>query len=109
MKSVFLIFITIIVSNFFFSQVKVGENPNNINSSAALEIESSTKGFLPPRITTNQRDAISNPSVGLLIYNTTTNCMEYYRPTGWYSMCPRLATLTTLTLSSITEIGRAHV
>lgn len=105
MKSVFFSFITIIFSNFFFSQVKVGENPNNINSSAALEIESSTKGFLPPRITTNQRDAISNPSVGLLIYNTTTNCMEYYRPTGWYSMCPRLATLTTLTLSSITGIS----
>ena len=43
---------------YFFSQVKVGENPSNINSSAVLEIESTNKGFLPPRMTTAQRDAI---------------------------------------------------
>ena len=105
MKPFLFCFIVIFLSNFFFTQVKVGDNPTNINGSAALEIESSTKGFLPPRITSIQRDAISNPSVGLLIYNTTTNCMEYYRPTGWYSMCPRLATLTTVIASSITGVS----
>jgi len=58
-----------------FSQVKVGENPNTINPSAGLEIEYTNKGFLPPRMTTAQRDAIQNPVLGLQIYNTTTNCM----------------------------------
>ncbi len=103
-KSIFS-FLVFFTTYSLFSQVKVGENPNTINPSAGLEIEYTNKGFLPPRMTTIQRDAIQNPVLGLQIYNTTTNCMEYYRPTGWYSMCPRLATLTTVTASSITGVS----
>lgn len=44
-----------------------------IDGSAILEARSTTKGFLPPRMTTAQRDAISSPSDGLIIYNTTTD------------------------------------
>jgi len=104
MKSIFT-FLLILLYFTTFTQVKVGENPNNLNNSALFEMESTSKGFLPPRMTTAQRDAIQNPVLGLQIYNTTTNCMEFYRPTGWYSMCPRLATLTTVTASSITGVS----
>ena len=104
MKSIFT-FLLLLLYFTTFTQVKVGENPNNLNNSALFEMESTSKGFLPPRMTTIQRDAIQNPVLGLQIYNTTTNCMEYYRPTGWYSMCPRLATLTTVTASSITGVS----
>ncbi len=58
------------------AQVKVGDNPTTINASAVLEMESTNKGLLPPRMTTLQRDAISNPAKGLAIFNTTSNSLE---------------------------------
>lgn len=58
------------------AQVKMGENPKELNASALLELESSNKGFLPTRLSTSQRDAISLPAKGLLIYNTSTNQIE---------------------------------
>lgn len=47
-------------------------------TSAQLDVQSTTKGFLPPRMTTTQRDAIVSPANGLTIYNTTLNRMEIY-------------------------------
>ena len=58
------------------AQVKIGENPNTINDAALLELESSSKGFLPPRLTNDQRNAITNPPTGLLIYNTDEGCLQ---------------------------------
>lgn len=52
------------------------------NAAALVQIDSTTQGFLPPRMTTAQRDAISSPPAGLLIYNTTTNKLNVYT-TAW--------------------------
>lgn len=49
-----------------------------INNSAILTLTSTTKGFLPPRMTTTERDAIASPALGLMIYNTTTNKHQGY-------------------------------
>jgi hypothetical protein len=51
--------------------------------SARLQINSTTQGFLPPRMTTAQRDAITSPATGLQIYNTSTNANNYYDGTAW--------------------------
>jgi hypothetical protein len=51
--------------------------------SAKLDVQSTTQGFLPPRLTTTQRDAISTPAAGLMIYNTTTNKHQGYDGTVW--------------------------
>lgn len=59
-----------------FAQVKVGNNPTTINASSVLEVESTTKGFLPPRMTEAQRDAIASPAQGLVIFNTTVPCLQ---------------------------------
>lgn len=53
------------------------------NSKAALEITSTTKGFLPPRMTGAQRDAITSPPTGLVVFNTTTNKLNAYNGTSW--------------------------
>jgi hypothetical protein len=87
------------------AQVKIGDNPNSVSGSAVLEVESVSMGFLPPRMTTAQRNAIPAPVFGLQIYNTDSNCMEYYRPSGWYSMCPKLPTLSTNAITSITGVS----
>ena len=46
------------------------------DASAGLELDSTTSGFLPPRMTTTQRDAITLPATGLMVFNTTTNRLE---------------------------------
>lgn len=63
-------------------------------ASAMLDVVSSNKGFLPPRMTTAQRDGIVSPAVGLVIYNTSTNCLNFYNGTEWYSTCGAPATPT---------------
>ena len=46
-------------------------------------MESTTKGFLKPRMTTTQRDAIASPATGLTVYNTTTNTNDTYLGGAW--------------------------
>jgi hypothetical protein len=50
-------------------------NSNILNNGAEVEIASTTQGFLHPRMTTAQRDAIASPAAGLTMYNTTVNCL----------------------------------
>ena len=50
-----------------------------------LDVKSTSKGFLPPRMTTAQRDLISSPATGLTIYNTSKNCYETYNGSSWVS------------------------
>ena len=55
-------------------------------SSAVLEVGSTTQGFLPPRMTIAQRNAISDLSIGLMIWNTTINQLEVYNGSLWVNM-----------------------
>jgi len=56
---------------------------NAADASAQLEVRSTTKGFLPPRMTTTERDAITSPAAGLMVYNTTTNKAQCYNGSTW--------------------------
>ena len=62
---------------------KVGIGKTNVDNSAALEVSSTEKGFLPPRMSTTQRNAIIGPATGLIIFNTTTYALEYYNGSSW--------------------------
>jgi hypothetical protein len=70
-----------------FGQIPRGAvvNGTTIDASAIFQVNSTTKGFLPPRMTTTQRDAIVSPATGLRIYNTTTNTNDTYNGTVWQS------------------------
>lgn len=61
----------------------VGIGTTNPNSSALLDITSTTKGLLMPRMTTAQRNAIVSPADGLLIYNTTTEELNQRQNGAW--------------------------
>jgi uncharacterized protein (TIGR02145 family) len=65
---------------------QVGIGTSNPAASAKLDVTSTTKGFLPPRMSTVQRDQISSPAVGLIIYNTTTESLEIRTSSGWLSL-----------------------
>ena len=57
---------------------QVGINTNNPDASSALEIESTTGGILIPRLTETQRDAITEPATGLMIYQTNQTTGFYF-------------------------------
>jgi hypothetical protein len=55
----------------------------SLNASSILQADSTTKGFLPPRMTTTQKNAIASPATGLELYDTTLNQKSYYDGTSW--------------------------
>ena len=72
-----LLSVAIIATSFTgFAQVGIGTPTPD--ASSVLEVKSTTKGFLPPRMTQIQMDAISSPTEGLIVY--CTNCT----PKGFY-------------------------
>ena len=74
-------------SNIHNNGAGVGIGTAAPNASAKVEIASTTQGFLPPRLTSIQREAIFSPAIGLVIFNTTTNCLNFFIGTGWNEAC----------------------
>jgi uncharacterized protein (TIGR02145 family) len=81
------IFILLICLSVTFTFAQVGIGTTNPDASSVLDVNSTTAGFLPPRLTTIQRNAIISPAVGLTIYNTTINCIEWWNGSLWYNGC----------------------
>ena len=54
----------------------------SLNSSACLQADSTTRGFLPPRMTTTQKNAITAVA-GLVLYDSTTNKLQCYNGSTW--------------------------
>jgi hypothetical protein len=98
---------------FFFTSLLnaqgVGINTTGADAhpSAMLDVNSTSKGLLPPRMSTTQRDAIASPATGLTIYNTTTNCTNSFDGLGWREVCgsPTYAYITSLSCGSATNNG----
>lgn len=61
------------------TSAQVGINTTNPDPSAILDVSSEVGGFLAPRMTTLQREAIVNPAQGLLVYDTTEEAFLYYQ------------------------------
>ncbi|MDO7854743.1 glycine-rich protein [Hymenobacter sp. CA1UV-4] len=64
------------------------------HASAALEVNSTDKGLLPPRLTTAQRDAIASPAAGLSVFNITTNQLNVWTGTRWQGFVPEFVPTT---------------
>jgi hypothetical protein len=75
MKKVFYLTVLLLSNYAMFSQVGVGTT--NPDSSSVFHVESTEKGILVPRLTTAQRNTITNPANGLFIFNVTLNLFEY--------------------------------
>lgn len=67
--------------------VAIGRNITDpITTSAILELNTTTKGFLPPKMTTAQKNAISSPAEGLMIYDTDLKRPCFYNGTSWITL-----------------------
>lgn len=81
------------------AQVKLGDNLRAVNPRTVLELESTTKGFLLPRLTTLQMETLSSgnaiklPIYGMTVFNTDSGCIAQYTDTtradrwGWTYLC----------------------
>jgi hypothetical protein len=77
----------------YFEAIRLTASTNNVIiggtaftsdiASAKLQIISTTQGFLPPRMTTTQKNAISSPATGLVVYDTTLNKLSVYTGSAW--------------------------
>lgn len=71
----------------------IGGGNNDLSlESSALSINSKSRGFLPPRMSENQRKAIGNPVEGLVIYNSSHEAIEYYNGQSWGMYMPIMST-----------------
>ena len=73
MKQIFTLLAAVVFTATTYAQVGIGTT--SPDASSALDITSTTKGLLPPRMTTAERDAIS-AAKGLVLFNTTTNTLQ---------------------------------
>ncbi|MGB0871469.1 MAG: hypothetical protein ACPGSD_17910 [Flavobacteriales bacterium] len=76
----------------FNSYAQVGVGTTDVDPSAIVELKSSNKGFLIPRMTTIERNVIPSPIEGLMVYNTDRKAIQIYREnvgasntlSGWF-------------------------
>lgn len=82
MKKIIFIFVAVFLIDFAFSQVGIGTN--SPSSSAILELSSTSKGFLPPRMSESEKNAISSPVAGLMIYQVNNSPgLYFYTGSAW--------------------------
>jgi len=79
----FFIITFLLFTSVMFAQVGINADDSSPDSSAMLDVKSTSKGLLPPRMTRAQRNAITSPGLGLIIYNTTANRPNYWNGMVW--------------------------
>jgi hypothetical protein len=67
-------------------QNNVGINTTTPDPSAALHVEATDKGVLIPRLTSEQRQLISNAATGLLVFDTDTGSFWFYKESAWVDL-----------------------
>jgi uncharacterized protein (TIGR02145 family) len=95
--SAILVFLAITIASM---AQNVGIGTTTPAASAQLDVSSTTKGFLPPRMTTTERNAITTPATGLVIFNTTTNSLEIRNSAAWVSLSPAADALPTIQIGT---------
>ena len=92
--------VTLLISTSFCSvaQVKIGNNPQNINPSSVLELESATKVLVITRMNTVQMNAITATQGGM-VYNTDTGCVHYHNGLNWLNLCDGLNNTNNISLT----------
>ena len=88
-KGIIVLVVLLGCSHTLFSQIKIGDNPQAIDPSSVLELESTDRVFVVTRINTEQMNAIV-PASGAMVYNIDENCIFYFNGTEWLNLCASL-------------------
>jgi hypothetical protein len=88
----FIVFFPLFSQPAFSQRVLISDQAGVPDPSSLLELRSSSGGLLLPRLSQTERNNLTNPTSGLVIYNTTSSCLQIYMPqAGWRSWicdCP---------------------
>lgn len=105
MKNILVLSILLFVltKNSFAQSVGIGTQAPH--SSSLLEVSSTTKGLLTPRMSTTQRNDIATPAKGLMVFDTDTNTFWYHNGTTWVNMASGGAASDWVTISSDTYLS----
>jgi len=82
-KTIYWIVILLLACNTIQAQVSINQSNTAPDSSAMLDISSTERGILIPRMTLTERDAISNPATGLMVFIMDDNRFYVYNGTTW--------------------------
>ncbi len=80
-----LLFLIVVTSS--LAQVAINPSGAAPAPSSGLDVNFNDRGFLPPRLSSAERDAIIAPAEGLTIFNTTTKCTNVFNGSAWYEIC----------------------
>ena len=87
MKKLFALSFILFFTIFGHAQnVAINTDGSSADSSSILDIKSSSKGLLIPRLSTAQRNAIVAPALGLMVYDTATKSLWAYNGTMWANL-----------------------
>lgn len=110
MKQLFTLLAAVLFTASSYAQVGIGTTTPE--ASAALDITSTTKGLLPPRVTEAQRDAISTAAAGLIVYCTDCGANgepQFYNGASWVNMVGGAAAVPLPTSTVFIEPGVSKV
>jgi hypothetical protein len=92
LSALLTVFLVILFAKSSIGQnVAINQNGSVAHSSAMLDVSSTSKGILIPRMTTNQRTTISSPATGLLVFDTDINSFLFYNGSAWTFLAPASA------------------
>lgn len=81
----------------------------SLNASAVLQADSTTRGFLPPRMTTTQKNAIASPAAGLQVFDSTMNATCEYTGTAWRVVSAGAQAVTVTGLLQTVSLANGNV
>jgi hypothetical protein len=105
MKKLLLIFAFATYLMSVNAQVAINTDGSSGDASAMLDVKSDTAGILIPRMTTTQRNAISSPATGLLVYDTDTKSFWHFDATSWVEIISQSGTMSLDDLSDAASDG----
>ena len=82
----FVLLITMYGYDLHAQSLAVNTDGSTAHTSAILDVKSTIKGMLIPRMTTIQRNAIGTPATGLQLYDTDLNLLYFYNGVAWTAL-----------------------
>ncbi len=107
-RALLLLVFGIFISGPIIGQIKIGDNPQNIDATSVLELESNSRVLVITRINTAQMNAIV-PSAGAIVYNTDLQCIHYYDGAQWINVCEEVGGIPNLTTDPLVNTNSTLV
>ncbi|PWK19401.1 hypothetical protein LX92_04254, partial [Maribacter polysiphoniae] len=95
-RTLFFLVLGLLLATTAKGQIKIGDNPQTIDPSSVLELESGSRVLVVTRVSTAEMNAIT-PLPGAVVYNTDLQCIHYYNGTEWINVCEEVGGIPNLT------------